>query len=291
MSEEERDAFQRSSHLGVIGGYSFYEHLVCTRLLSLQECEKLTAEVHEQAPQLVKGRMVIAASTNLRKLFLLDPTTGGIELLQTVRGGSPHFCAPGPQDGYLAWLEEHSLRLERDEYRWDELLPGEPDSKGIVLFPERGEMATVGEMRGVEVRSSALFVPEHPNAGWAYSLRLRLQPGSSEEERGFKTCQLHMRHWEITDAHGEVRRVSGEGVVGKMPVLHDGGYTDKGPAGDGNPYEGIFVYQSCSGMMEGGGTFGGRIVLVPGELNAPDQTPEITLPVPAFPLSIPDFIF
>ena len=78
---------------------------------------------------------------------------------------------------------------------------------------------TVGTARGLEVRSSAVLVPEHPQAGFAYSLRIKMDPSVMREERGFDRCQLHMRHWEITDeASSDVKRVDGEGVVGKMPV-------------------------------------------------------------------------
>ena len=109
------------------------------------------------------------------------------------------------------------------------------------------------------------------------------------EEREYTTCQLHMRHWEIEDATtGRVDHVSGEGVVGKMPVFEDGGWVDKGQAGDMQRHTGVFVYQSCSGN-KGGGSFGGRITMVGGELNSPSGI-EFDLPVPPFPLQKPSFI-
>ena len=44
--------------------------------------------------------------------------------------------------------------------------------------------------------------------------------------------------------------------------------------------------------MAAGGSFGGRIILIPGELDAPQQgVDEIVLPVPAFPLVVPQFIY
>ncbi len=36
------------------------------------------------------------------------------------------------------------------------------------------------------------------------------------------TVTLRNRYWEITDAHGEVERVSGQGVVGEQPTLFPG---------------------------------------------------------------------
>jgi len=39
---------------------------------------------------------------------------------------------------------------------------------------------------------------------------------------GPDTAQLLNRHWIITDANGKVQEVTGEGVVGKKPLLHPG---------------------------------------------------------------------
>ena len=44
--------------------------------------------------------------------------------------------------------------------------------------------------------------------------------------RGFETCQLRTRHWRITDARGRVERVDGASVIGKFPLLRDGGWRD-----------------------------------------------------------------
>ena len=49
---------------------------------------------------------------------------------------------------------------------------------------------------------------------WAYHIRL--------SNDGADTMQLRTRHWDITDAHGRVQVVEGEGVVGETPVLHSG---------------------------------------------------------------------
>lgn len=49
---------------------------------------------------------------------------------------------------------------------------------------------------------------------WAYSVEI--------ENLGSETVQLQTRYWRITDAHGRVQEVRGEGVVGKTPVLAPG---------------------------------------------------------------------
>jgi len=281
---------QESFFTGLIGGYSFYNHFVCTRLLSLADATEWTQKLHDQVPgfqDLHKSKLLIAASFRFDKLFFVDLKDCSMCIADhSLTTLIP--CAPGSM---LDWFSEYSHRLQNGTYRWSPLFPDQPETDGINLFPDQGEQVTVGTCSGIEVRSSAIYVPESPNAGWTYSLRLKLLPTSTEEERGFRNCQLHMRHWEITDKNGDVKHVSGEGVVGKMPVLRDGGYIDKGPAGDGSDNDGTFVYQSCSGEMDGGGTFGGRITLVPGEIDEREPGDDITLRVPAFPLSVPKYIY
>ena len=62
------------------------------------------------------------------------------------------------------------------------------------------------------------------------------------------------------------------------PQLTTGLGADLGPAGDQQPHEGVFVYQSCSGRADGG-TFGGRISLVPGELEVLTLPPPNPMPI------------
>ncbi len=42
------------------------------------------------------------------------------------------------------------------------------------------------------------------------------------ENHGTSSAQLMTRHWIITDAHGKVQEVRGDGVVGEQPVLAPG---------------------------------------------------------------------
>jgi len=53
--------------------------------------------------------------------------------------------------------------------------------------------------------------PEENIYVWAY--HVRIENGSE------LTVQLRQRHWEITDAFGQMRRVDGEGVVGIQPII------------------------------------------------------------------------
>lgn len=76
---------------------------------------------------------------------------------------------------------------------------------------------------GVTVRVAVNFLPEQSRieAGkwfWVYHIRI-------ENDRD-EPVQLLTRHWRITDGHGEVSVVEGEGVVGDQPTIRPGGSHD-----------------------------------------------------------------
>ena len=56
--------------------------------------------------------------------------------------------------------------------------------------------------------------PEEFHFVWAYHICI--------ENQGEDTVQLIRRHWHITDSHGRIHEVQGEGVVGEQPVLQPG---------------------------------------------------------------------
>lgn len=118
----------------------------------------------------------------------------------------------------------------------------------------------------------------------------------SSDERGFTTAQLHTRHWVLTAADGTTDEVNGEGVVGRFPILHEGGWTEvdtnprTGRRRVGDVSEGTFIYQSMSGGESI--AFEGFVRFVPGTLEKP-QGSAFDVVVPRFPLkaSVDDFIF
>lgn len=72
---------------------------------------------------------------------------------------------------------------------------------------------------GITVRVSVNFMAEQSRieAGrWFWVYHIRIENGRDE------TVQLRTRHWRISDAHGMVNIVDGEGVVGETPVLQPG---------------------------------------------------------------------
>lgn len=62
------------------------------------------------------------------------------------------------------------------------------------------------------------------------------------ENNSDEPIQLLRRHWYIHDAHGGVKEVEGEGVIGKQPVIQPG---------DAHEYNSLCVLETFEGYMEG----------------------------------------
>jgi ApaG protein len=56
--------------------------------------------------------------------------------------------------------------------------------------------------------------PEASHYVWAYRVTINNQ--------GLETVQLLKRSWTITDAHGRIAQVHGDGVVGEQPIIKAG---------------------------------------------------------------------
>lgn len=72
---------------------------------------------------------------------------------------------------------------------------------------------------GITVRVAVNFLPEQSRieAGkwfWVYHIRI--------ENQSNQAVRLTTRHWRITDGHGAVNLIEGEGVVGEQPLLKPG---------------------------------------------------------------------
>ncbi|MBV1886569.1 MAG: Co2+/Mg2+ efflux protein ApaG [Parvibaculaceae bacterium] len=76
--------------------------------------------------------------------------------------------------------------------------------------------------------------PERDYYVWAYTITIT--------NEGASTVQLRARHWKITDAHGKLHEVKGEGVIGEQPIL---------TAGDSFEYTSGTPLTTPSGFMEG----------------------------------------
>ena len=79
-----------------------------------------------------------------------------------------------------------------------------------MLFPN------VAVTRGITVRVAVAFLAEQSDPAadrWFWSYHVRIENGSDI------AVQLLSRSWRISDARGTVHEVTGEGVVGEMPLI------------------------------------------------------------------------
>ena len=76
------------------------------------------------------------------------------------------------------------------------------------------------ETHGIEVTAEPFYLADQsaPQQGrwfWAYTITIT---NHSDEP-----VQLLSRHWRITDGHGRLHEVRGEGVIGEQPLIEPGG--------------------------------------------------------------------
>lgn len=277
------------SVLGLLGGYHFYDHIVNVRLLPLKEILKLT-KYCASCIRLPRGskHTVVAASFNMNKFFFLDCSDGQLYVgtKNLAESGEMMPCVSSTlvdvaqQDAMLLWLEEYGRQLEAG------LLSVRKDGDiwSIALFPEKAPPCSEAVTNGVQVRASAVFVPEASDLQdsgekyyFCYSIRMcLLRQEKISEGKLLSSCQLARRHWIIRANDTIIDDVHGEAVIGKYPYLKEGGD--------------VFVYQSCSPLPVSSGSVEGDFTFVPGRLSKPDG-PEFSVRVAPFPLEIPQYIF
>ncbi|CAK9151924.1 unnamed protein product [Ilex paraguariensis] len=230
----------RGSLVGLIGGYSFYDHLVNVSLLPLSQVIIDTKDVirHLGFNSRSKYIVVAASSTYNEKIFFLNCANGqlyvGTRNLTTDREMLP--CVPNSlinlvhdyrgsqqQDAMLLWLEEHGRRMQNSLIKVHE----EGKIRSISLFPEQPPLCSTAVTNNVRVRASAVLVPEYTNLQhefekflFAYSIRISLLPeGCVINGIPFNSCQLYWRHWIIRANDAVVSDVKGEAVIGKLYAL------------------------------------------------------------------------
>ncbi|URD76870.1 hypothetical protein MUK42_20060 [Musa troglodytarum] len=253
--------------LGVMGGYEFYDYIVNVHLLPLRLVVTETKRIARQLGFLTRSKsIVVAASYYMEKFFFLNCTNGQLYVgTRNLReDGEMMPCVPQslirpaddighdmPQDALLLWLEEHCRRLQ-------------------------------SVTNGVQVRSSAIFVPEasEGNGGdyyYSYSIRMSLLPeGCILDGTHYSSCQLCSRHWIIRSKDIIVSDVSGEAVIGKFPLLI--------------PDEEEFFYQSCTPLPGAPGSIEGSFTFVPGRISKPEGR-HFNVKVAPFILEEPEYVF
>ncbi|KAJ4838468.1 hypothetical protein Tsubulata_034930 [Turnera subulata] len=283
--------------LGLIGGYSFYGHMVDVFLLPFDEIISYTEELRHHLEFFSRSKFIVvaASATRIGKFFFLDCATGQLfvgtknlvtgEMLQCVPqwlvSSSVHDCGSDqPQDAMLLWLEEHFRRLQNGIIKLRE----EGSARFICQFPETSPLCSTAVTNGVQVRASAVLVPELTDLNasadrfiFSYSIRMSLLPdGCFINGMYFSSCQLHWRHWIIRANNTVVSNVNGEAVIGMFPLLQPG--------------EKEFVYESCTPLPTSSGSVEGSFTFVPGRLRDPKGGP-FEVEVAQFPLQLPDYIF
>jgi len=124
-------------------------------------------------------------------------------------------------------------------------------------------MTAIEHPHRVTVNVSSMFIaeqsrPEENQYVFAYTVTIR--------NDGTEPAQLLTRHWIITDGHGKVQEVRGDGVVGEQPHL--------GP-GESFRYTSGAVLETPVGSMQGSY-----------QMRADDGT-HFDAPIAAFSLSVP----
>mmetsp|Transcript_9626 Transcript_9626/g.20855 ORF Transcript_9626/g.20855 Transcript_9626/m.20855 type:complete len:456 (+) Transcript_9626:88-1455(+) len=273
---------------GLFGSYSCYDNFYSMRLIhiSASSIESLSNEMWPVAINLGNPRSFLALDINGND----DGPDGSMYFY-------PHLVCRG---GILSYFAAYVERLEIGFYTASIIHPDSPSSMGLSLFPETGDMVSVAVSRGVEVRASARWFPEHAHGPMNFGYSIRITFLAENDSDGVDTsCQLVGRNWEFHYEDGTIRRVQGEGAIGKQPMFfrrRNGtlGFIDLGPAGSGETnYNTTFRYQSQSGPCPGAisndvnkpsnarvrGTFSFR----PGSIESPTG-PLFSVTVGEFPL-------
>lgn len=287
---------------GVFGGYTCYDSLVNVCLLPLVSAIKITAKLGTQLGIKNSPRMIFAMNYDIQsapKFFVVDVIDGSVRTFNV--SSNTHWELAVPQssvpNGLLRWFQEYVRRLADGAYAPGDLhAESGALSRGIRLFPSCGRAFSSCVTQGVECTGSTIYMPEHPQGGWTYSITFRLV--GTAAERGFDTCQLFKRKWEITEDGKRPREVEGEGVIGFFPILADGGWLlnqESDPHGqysiEHGLIRGLFSYQSCSGKLPSmKGSFGGSLEFHPGTRRAP-RGPPFHVRLAPFRLDVPDFMY
>ncbi|GKV39222.1 hypothetical protein SLEP1_g47028 [Rubroshorea leprosula] len=177
--------------LGIMGGYCFDNHWVNVYLLSLREVIVKTRAVAHRLGFLSKYKNILT----LGEMIQCVPNS----LIRSVHDSS----GDQQQDAMLLWLEEHGRRLESGIIKVHE----QENIKSINLFPEVPPLCSVAVTNGVQIRASAVLVPEFVN--------------SLDDFGG---------HLLIRSNGDIISNVDAKAMIGKYPLLRPG--------------EGEFVYES-----------------------------------------------
>ena len=223
----------------LFGGISMYDLQIVMALLPLKSFQPLddsyNAVFFPFARSLLPKRMrqIFSVRKSDSGVFIHRQTPG--DALQCIYQQSifgeddPREARVQPGDLVVEWFFEFARRLQTRMYTCENLIPNYV-SHSLVLFPRCGPETVCIIDKGIKMSVTYKYLCL--TRSFVYSIRIvMLKPGEDEdaltaEERGFKTCQLFSRRLEICDGRSEARVVQGQGVIGKYPLLMEGGYRD-----------------------------------------------------------------
>ncbi|KAL6528073.1 F-box protein skip16 [Orobanche hederae] len=156
-----------SSLLGVIGGYTMYDHLVNVFLLPLRQVIIDSRSIMHQLGFSTRSKYIVvaASATYSEKIFFLNCSSGQLFVgtRNLVTDGEMLPCVPDAliscvhiakgggqqQDAMLLWLEEHGRRMQDGIIR----VRKEGKMSSINLFPEQPPLCSSAVTNGVKVAS------------------------------------------------------------------------------------------------------------------------------------------
>ncbi|GAB2265646.1 F-box protein skip16 [Dionaea muscipula] len=158
----------RNKLWGIIGGYSFYDHLVNVSLLPLSQIIMETRAITNDCgfPSRSKFIVVAASTTYSEKFFFLNCVNGQVYVgTKNLReDGEMIPCVPDAavssihgyrqQEAMLLWLEEHGRRLRSGTIGTRRVFK----RKSINLFPLKAPHCSTAVTSGVQVTSKITHV-------------------------------------------------------------------------------------------------------------------------------------
>ncbi|DBA73013.1 hypothetical protein WJX79_006040 [Trebouxia sp. C0005] len=280
---------------GLLGGYSFYDHIVCTRLMPIEKAAQATIRLRNRNGHIDYGDCVqLTGSIMTRKHFMLVDEGSQMRVSTCDDDRSWDAAPPGGNDAMLRWLEAFASVL-KDQLGCCHLLE-RMNSFGICLHPAHEPWQRVAVTKGVKVQAASIFVPELSKLRcsydaeeaffFSYNVQFSLLPVEEQQaswpaDAGpfspITSVQLQTRHWIIRDQTGEITQdIHGDGVIGRHPILAPGGTP--------------FVYQSCTHQQQPRGSMGGFFKFVEGTTRQPTG-PAFDVVCPEFMLEKPQYVF
>mmetsp|Transcript_26346 Transcript_26346/g.84407 ORF Transcript_26346/g.84407 Transcript_26346/m.84407 type:complete len:374 (+) Transcript_26346:767-1888(+) len=144
--DNNRQMLDASMFWGLFGGYIFYNHAVCTRMLSLARMVRWNASLRQRGIlNAHPSFLLFAASYNFQKMHFVDVDTGLVHVMRQ-RFRAPLQCVPtgalvaapgggAVGDGALRWMEEFSSRVEGGVLRVPERTKQNDLAVALTLVP------------------------------------------------------------------------------------------------------------------------------------------------------------